>query len=99
MPFLEQGKFGALRVSREEEFAPVKNANKEGEEVVDSPASAKRMVLELHSKWIAKCGVELASSLVEIDGLLSYQGEGKNLEGLVNSKLSGISVDEEMHLQ
>ena len=29
LPFCDQGKFGALKVDRSEEFAPVKNANGE----------------------------------------------------------------------
>lgn len=49
LPFCEPGRFGVLRVQREEEFAPVKNA--EGSEV-DSPNTARDLIFKLHSKWL-----------------------------------------------
>ena len=39
LPFCEPGRFGVLRVSREDEFGPVKNA-----EGVDSPQSARELI-------------------------------------------------------
>jgi UDP-N-acetylglucosamine pyrophosphorylase len=53
LPFCEDGKFGALKVDRFSEFAPVKNADGETE-VADSPAQAKRMYLELCRRWVTK---------------------------------------------
>ena len=41
LPFVTPGKFGALTVTREDEFAPVKNANVEGKIEKDSPDEAR----------------------------------------------------------
>jgi UDP-N-acetylglucosamine/UDP-N-acetylgalactosamine diphosphorylase len=43
LPFCDQGKFGALKVSREDEFAPVKN--KDGE-ATDTPTTARELMME-----------------------------------------------------
>ncbi len=40
-----------MEVAREEEFAPVKNADGE-----DSPASALRLMTELHARWLEEAG-------------------------------------------
>jgi UDP-N-acetylglucosamine/UDP-N-acetylgalactosamine diphosphorylase len=59
-------------VTREEEFAPVKNASGE-----DSPVSARRMLGELHRRWLQRAGIAVESdTLYEISPLLSYAGEG-----------------------
>ena len=42
LPFCDQGKFGALKVLREDEFAPVKN--KDGEKT-DTPTTARELML------------------------------------------------------
>ncbi len=70
----------ALQVVREEEFAPVKN--REGD---DSPASAHRLIIDLHRKWLRDAGLPeecLAGQEIEISPLLSYAGEG--LQGVIH---------------
>lgn len=53
LPFCESGKFGVLKVDREEEFAPVKNA--EGSDV-DAPNTARRLIYEQHCRWLEQNG-------------------------------------------
>lgn len=47
LPMVEQGKLGVLSVSRDQEFAPVKNANgpDSTEPLPDTPAYARKMML------------------------------------------------------
>jgi hypothetical protein len=49
-----------LQVLREEEFAPVKNANGA---TYDTPDSARLMLLRLHSRWVVAAGGFLTHSV------------------------------------
>jgi UDP-N-acetylglucosamine/UDP-N-acetylgalactosamine diphosphorylase len=62
-----------LHTPREGEFAPVKN--KAG---IDSPESARALVLELHRSWLLQAGAasEQLKHPVEVSPLISYSGEG-----------------------
>ncbi|KAL9680495.1 hypothetical protein QQ045_018374 [Rhodiola kirilowii] len=76
-----------FEILREEEFAPVKNAN--GSQF-DTPDSARLMVLRLHSRWVVAAGgfithsVPLYTTGVEISPLCSYAGE--NLEPICRGR-------------
>jgi len=50
----------SAQVLREEEFAPVKNANGSN---VDTPDSAKLLVLRLHTRWVVAAGGFLTHSV------------------------------------
>lgn len=52
--FEEAKKFGLFETLREEEFAPLKNATSD-----DSPDSARKMLHDLHKKWVEKAGIKL----------------------------------------
>ena len=79
LPFCSDGKVGALKVDRHLEFAPVKNADKEGELVADSPAMAKKLFLESHQEMLGNYQGIGCLERVELDGLLTYLGEGEKL--------------------
>ncbi|KAL5229936.1 hypothetical protein ABZP36_028712 [Zizania latifolia] len=72
-----------FEILREEEFAPVKNANGA---TYDTPDSARLMLLRLHSRWVVAAGGFLTHSVplymtgVEVSPLCSYAGE--NLEAI-----------------
>jgi UDP-N-acetylglucosamine/UDP-N-acetylgalactosamine diphosphorylase len=63
------GEMQTFIVKREEEFAPVKNADG-----LDSPKTARELLGKLHKSWLAPSPEE--DSLVEISPLDSYAGEG-----------------------
>ncbi|GAB2281292.1 UDP-N-acetylglucosamine diphosphorylase 1 [Dionaea muscipula] len=68
-----------FEVLREEEFAPVKNAN--GAQA-DTPDSARMLVFRLHNRWVSTAGGFITHSLplsatgVEVSPICSYMGEG-----------------------
>ncbi|XP_044947516.1 UDP-N-acetylglucosamine diphosphorylase 1-like, partial [Hordeum vulgare subsp. vulgare] len=72
-----------FEVLREEEFAPVKNANGSA---YDTPHSAKLMLLRLHNRWVVAAGcfrthsVLLYMTCVEVSPLSYYTRE--NLEAI-----------------
>ncbi|KAF3619204.1 UDP-N-acetylglucosamine diphosphorylase 2 [Capsicum annuum] len=74
-------------VVREEEFAPVKNANGAN---FDTPDSARLLVLRLHTRWVVAAGgflthsVPLYATGVEVSPLCSYAGE--NLEAICRGR-------------
>ncbi|KAK9989439.1 hypothetical protein SO802_029678 [Lithocarpus litseifolius] len=76
-----------FEVSREEEFAPVKNANGSN---YDTPDSARLLVLRLHSRWVVAAGgflthsVPLYATGVEVSPLCSFAGE--NLEAICRGR-------------
>ena len=86
LPFCQSGKFGALKVQREEEFGPVKNADQaDGSIGVDTPMSAKMLLLNQHNKWVQhQCPPAQKESVgkmeTEVDLLLSYEGEGEEFK-------------------
>ncbi|KAM4088084.1 hypothetical protein ACJW30_07G043700 [Castanea mollissima] len=76
-----------FEVLREEEFAPVKNANGSN---YDTPDSARLLVLRLHSRWVVAAGgflthsVPLYATGVEVSPLCSFAGE--NLEAICRGR-------------
>ena len=49
LPMCKDGKVGAIKVDRSDEFAPIKNASGGGEELVkDSPEMAEFMITQSH---------------------------------------------------
>ncbi|XP_006659213.1 UDP-N-acetylglucosamine diphosphorylase 1-like [Oryza brachyantha] len=76
-----------FEILREEEFAPVKNANGA---TYDTPDSARLMLLRLHSRWVVAAGGFLTHSVplymtgVEVSPLSSYVGE--NLEAICRGR-------------
>ncbi|KAF8101679.1 hypothetical protein N665_0201s0006 [Sinapis alba] len=76
-----------FEVLREEEFAPVKNANGSS---FDTPESARLLVLRLYTRWVIAAGgflthsVPLYATGVEVSPLCSYAGE--NLEAICRGR-------------
>ena len=79
LPFCNSGKFGVMCVERAQEFAPVKNADKPGETVADSPSEARGLMTNQHANWLKNLGEDIASKVegktIELDVLHCYQGE------------------------
>jgi UDP-N-acetylglucosamine/UDP-N-acetylgalactosamine diphosphorylase len=75
----------ALKVKREDEFAPVKNSNGE-----DSPKTASELILSLHKQWLINNGLDcnvLSGKTVEVSPLTSYFGEDIDLEKVIDKLL------------
>ncbi|XP_058731262.1 UDP-N-acetylglucosamine diphosphorylase 1-like [Vicia villosa] len=76
-----------FEVLRDEEFAPVKNANGSN---YDTPDTAKMLLFRLHTRWVVAAGgflthsVPLYATGVEVSPLCSYAGE--NLEPICRGR-------------
>merc|ERR1712156_1137283 len=70
--------FVVWECKREEEFSPLKNADKVG--ASDTPTTAREALLKLHKQYVQAAGGQVAGQ-VEISPLLSYAGE--NLSNVV----------------
>ena len=65
---------------RDEEFSPLKNADKIG--ASDTPTTARESLLKLHKKYIEDAGGHVKEDCsLEISPLLSYCGENLHLKG------------------
>lgn len=73
-PSVDISKFASLEVLRTEEFSALKNGPGTKS---DNPETSANDLMSLHTKWALKNGAEIENSgKVEIDGLISYAGEG-----------------------
>ena len=72
-----KGPVAFLRGVREEDFAPVKNAEGSGK---DSPDTARKLVSDLHARWIERAGGRVEgdaeTELIEVAPDASCEGEG-----------------------
>ena len=81
-----------LEVERQTEFAPIKNASKPDEIAVDSPDSARGMLMAESRMWLEKAGVQVgdkARGMVIVSPLLSFEGDNifaDTLPKLINSE-------------
>lgn len=81
LPKVEQGRLGVMIVDREQEFAPVKDADSpNGQILKDTPSMAKQMYLTQSTNWLKSVtGLKVApGAQIEISPLLSYAGENLN---------------------
>ena len=97
LPMCSDGKVGALKVNRNEEFGPVKNADgPEGEALVnDSPSMALKLISDSNKDMVRaligdnadKFDALYGDSVFEIGALKTYLGEGDNLKHVTDSKI------------
>ena len=77
---------------RDEEFSPLKNADKPG--VQDTPTTARAALLNLHKSYIEAAGGTLSENCqLEISPLLSYAGENLKLKGSKHFDENTVIVD------
>ena len=68
---------GILDVRRKFEFAPIKNADVKEGIAVDSPASARELLLNESKQWLARAGHPFDQNhRLFVSPLVSYEGEG-----------------------
>lgn len=80
-----------MEISREEEFAPVKN--KQGD---DSPETVRKIMSDIHKNWLKDAGIEAAPQVrVEISPLFALSKEE------LRSKIQGrnIAADKDIYLE
>lgn len=87
-----------MEADRNEEFAPVKNATG-----VDSPESARNLMSKLHQKWLKQIGMNFIGEAdgdknVEVDILVTYEGEGLNNFLQYAEELKTYQIDFPFHL-
>ena len=80
--FADKAQVASYAVPREEEFAPIKNADSgvEGKVAVDSPAAARQALYRYNATLLQRAGAILKgfneSIALEISPLITYDGEG-----------------------
>jgi UDP-N-acetylglucosamine/UDP-N-acetylgalactosamine diphosphorylase len=92
-------KSAILEVRREEEFSPLKKAPGPGS--IDSPDTARGMIMSLHRNWAEAAGARFSSSdaaigSFEISPLVSYGGE--DLESSVGGQVLSPTADAPVHI-
>ena len=78
-----------LFIDRDDEFAPVKNA-----EGTDSPASARQLMSDCHRRWLEAAGVEVAlgdGQLIEISP--RFAGSPQSFAGRWDKRLERVEGD------
>lgn len=66
-------------MNRNDEFAPVKNANGAAN---DTPEIARKMVLDQHSAWVSKAAQKEIKN-VEVDLMMTYSGDNERFRKYV----------------
>ena len=64
-----------LETKRDEEFAPIKNADSPGEVVADSPAESKQLQQARAASWIAAAGGRVPSGTLELKATTAMDAE------------------------